>query len=263
MMAARGRAKLRTDLPFRAWQNDAQRDYVSLRQQWNIDGVPMELIRKNIRTLRIGVHAPDGRVSISAPLSLDERVVRGFVAARFEWIVRKRMQIRSSPQPHRLTVSSGESHFFAGRAHRIILTAAAQRPSVRLLPAQELEVSVREGMTPSQRKSLLQNWYREQLGTRLEALVDAWQLRIGVRVAEVRVRQMKTRWGSCNARARRIWLNLELMKAPPECLEYVVVHELVHLLERGHNARFRAFMDSFLPNWRELRRQLNRFAETA
>lgn len=252
---------MRAGTPFAGMrQNDAQQDYVSMRQQWNMDGVPMEFVRKNIRTLRIGVHAPDGRVSISAPLSLDERVVRGFVAARFEWIVRKRTQIRSSAPPGKPAATAGETHFFEGRPHRLIVTESTQAPQVRLLSTQEIELKLRAGTSQAQRKALLHDWYRDQLATRLAALVSEWCPRMGVSVAEVRIRQMKTRWGSCNARARRIWLNLELMKAPRECLEYVVVHELVHLLERGHNARFRGFMDDFLPNWRALRRQLNQFA---
>jgi len=105
---------------------------------------------------------------------------------------------------------------------------------------------------------VLQKWYRARLNEQLSPLIAKWAPKVGVTVAEVRIKQMKTRWGSCNAQARRIWLNLELAKKPPECVEYVLVHELVHLLERQHSERFRALMDQFLPNWALLRAELNR-----
>ena len=153
---------------------------------------------------------------------------------------------------------SGESHYFAGRRYRLDVIVRLGRPSVRLRNNTTIELAVPPDADREARERILERWYRAQLRQRIPPLLEKWQPVIGVQVNEVRIKKMKTLWGSCNIEARRIWLNLELMKKSPQCLEYILVHEMVHLLERHHNERFQQFMGRFLPDWRLRRDELNR-----
>jgi predicted metal-dependent hydrolase len=220
----------------------------------------MQFVRKNIRNLRIGVYAPHGDVRVAAPMRLDERTVRNFVISRFAWIVRKRAELERSHRGRARQIISGEVHYCRGRALSLEVAEAEGATHVEATTDGFLRMRVPPGLDLSGREEVLHHWYRQELRADLAALVAKWEARLGVVVAEVRVRHMKTRWGSCNARARRIWLNLDLIKKPPQCLEYVVVHELVHFFERRHNRRFHGFMDELLPHWRACRGELNRFS---
>ncbi len=217
----------------------------------------MEFVRKDIKNLRIGVHAPHGDVRVAVPMRLDESTVRDFVRSRFGWIVRKRAELARSEVRTRLRFVSGEVHYFQGRPHVLEINEIPGRSQVTRPTDATLALRVPPGADFGARRDLLRAWYQRQLRARLDVLVARWEERLGIKVAEVRIRQMKTRWGSCNARARRICLNLDLIRKPPACLEYVVVHELVHFFEAHHNQRFHGFMDTLLPDWRECRRQLN------
>jgi len=223
----------------------------------------MEFERRKIKNLRIGIYAPHGEVRVAAPLRMDEGTVRNFVISRFGWIVRKRAELETrEPQPRRQLVS-GEVHYFQGRPHVLEVVESAGRPLVRHCDNSTLQLRIPPGLDAAARLHVLHGWYRRQLRAQLDVLVSQWQGRLGIEVAEVRIRRMSTRWGSCNARARRICLNLDLIRKPPRCLEYVLVHELVHFFERRHNLRFYGFMDELVPDWRARRSELNRFAEPA
>ena len=153
---------------------------------------------------------------------------------------------------------TGESHYVQGRRYRLNVIEDDGGPSVRLRPNARLELRIRPGNGLKYRENLLNEWYRQLLRAQVAELVAKWEPIVGVKVAEWGIRRMKTRWGSCNARARRLWLNLELAKKPHACLELIVVHEMVHLLERHHNERFAEQMDRLLPQWRTTRNLLNR-----
>jgi len=153
---------------------------------------------------------------------------------------------------------SGESHYFQGRRYLLDVVERNGGPPVRLRGNRTLELAARPGASAGERKATLERWYRRVLRPEIAVLIEKWQPVIGVEVDHWGIKKMKTRWGTCNTEARRIWLNLELAKKPPQCLEYIVVHELVHLLERHHNDHFRALMDEFLPPWRLHRAELNR-----
>ena len=218
----------------------------------------MEFVRKDIKNLRIGIYAPNGDVRVAAPLRLEETTVRDFVISRIGWIARKRAELVRSEVRPRQRIVSGEVHYFEGRPHVLEVNEAPGRSRVTRPSDATLALRVAPGTDSGARRDVLRAWYRGQLRARLDVVVARWEERLGIKVAEVRIRQMTTRWGSCNARARRIWLNLDLIRRPPGCLEYVVVHELVHFLERHHNPRFHGFMDTLLPDWRERRIQLTR-----
>ena len=152
---------------------------------------------------------------------------------------------------------SGESHYFLGKRYRLRVINSIGTPTVQLHDTSTIHVYVRPEMNAEMRELLLRRWYRERLRELIPPLLQKWQKILGVEAVEYRVKRMKTRWGTCNSAARRIWLNLELTKKPVQCLEYVIVHELAHLIERHHNERFISIMDQHLPQWRLHRKELN------
>ncbi|GBE47246.1 sprT-like family protein [bacterium BMS3Bbin12] len=217
----------------------------------------MEVVRKDIKNLHVGVYPPGGRVRVAAPLRIDDAAVRLAVISRLSWIRRRQAAFERQERQSEREFVTGESHYFAGRRYRLDVIEHDGPPSVSIRNNTTLELRTRSGTRPAGRDAVLQQWYRRHLRERLPALLAKWGPVVGVTVSEVRIKKMKTLWGSCNAEARRIWLNLELAKKPASCLEYILVHEMVHLFERHHDERFRALMDSLMPSWRLLREVLN------
>ena len=224
----------------------------------HVRGTPVEIVRKDIKNLHLGVYPPNGRVRVAAPLYLDDDAVRLAVISRLGWIRRKQADFEQQNRQSQREFVTGESHYFQGRRYRLDVTERDSPPTVRLLNNTTMGLSVRPGTDRDMREAVLYRWYRRELRDQLPALLAKWEPRVGVTVADVRIRKMKTLWGSCNIEAGRIWLNLELIKKPTSCLAYVLVHEMVHLIERSHNARFQALMDRFMPQWRLYRDELNR-----
>jgi predicted metal-dependent hydrolase len=194
---------------------------------------------------------------VAAPLRVSDNAVRLAVITRLGWIKRQRAGFQSQDRESEREMVSGESHYFMGRRMRlrVIPDSGATRVAVRSRAF--IEMHVRPELTAVQREKALHRWYRRQLKQLVPPLLDKWQAKLGVQVAEWGIKKMKTRWGTCNVDARRIWLNLELAKKPPQCLEYLVVHELAHLLACHHDDRFIAMMDEHLPPWRSYRKKLN------
>ena len=224
----------------------------------NVRGISVEVVRKDIKNFYIGVHPPNGHVRVSAPLHFDEDAIRVAVITRLAWIRRKQTEFaKQERQPQREFVT-GESHYFEGRRYRLDVIEQDCPPKVWLPNNTKIALSVRPGSDRAKRQAVMQRWYRQHLRAQLPPLLEKWEPKLGVSVNEVRIKRMKTLWGSCNIGAKRIWLNLELAKKPKSCLVYVLVHEMVHLFERHHNDRFRELMDKFLPQWRTYRDTLNR-----
>ena len=223
-----------------------------------VSGTSIEVVRKDIKNLHIGVYPPGGRVRVATPLRLDDDALQAAVISRLGWIRRKQSEFEQQDRQSKREFVSGESHYYSGRRYRLDVIEREGRPTVRLLNNTRLAILVRPGTDRDTREGLLHRWYRRRLRDRLPALLKKWEPKVGVQVAEVRIRKMKTRWGTCNKTASRIWLNLELVKKPASCLEYIIVHEMAHLIESGHNERFRDLMDRFMPQWRVNRDRLNR-----
>ncbi len=223
-----------------------------------VGGIAVEVVRKDIKNLHVGVYPPNGRVRVAAPSRLDDEAVRLAIITRLGWIRRKQKgfleQARQSPRE----MVTGETHYVQGRRYRLRVMEHDGPASVSLPNNTTMELRVRPGTDRDGREAVLNRWYRQRLAEQIPALVAKWEPRLGVSVAEWRIKRMRTRWGSCNTTARRIWVNLALAKKPPSCLEYIVVHEMVHLIERLHNDRFLEHMDRFLPQWRLCRDELNR-----
>ncbi len=227
--------------------------------QITVHGLDVEVVRKNIKHLHLAVYPPNGRVRVAAPLRVNDEAVRLAVISKLAWIKRQQAKFEGQERQSAREYVSGESHYFQGRRYRLNVIYQAGPPHVSIRNNTRLDLVVRPGSDTWQRERVLLAWYRQQLKTLLPPLIAKWEPILGVHVAEWGVKQMKTRWGTCNIQARRIWLNLELIKKPVICLEYVVVHELVHLLERHHNDRFAALMDQAMPQWRLHREELNHF----
>jgi len=223
-----------------------------------IDDLHVEVVRKNIRTLRLTVHMPDGRVRVSVPLRTPDATVQELVTARRAWIQKHQANFAAREQPRQLAYVSGETHYYQGQPYEMRVHATAGPARVALRDAQYLDLYVRDDCPPEQRAKVLAAWYRQRLREQLPALLEKWQPVVGAQASAWAIKQMKTRWGTCNIQARRIWLNLELIKRPLPCLEYVIAHELTHLHERYHNARFWGLMDQFMPDWRQYKAELNR-----
>ena len=222
-----------------------------------VSGIPVEIVRKEIKNLHVGVYPPSGRVRVAAPLRLDDEAVRLAVVSRLGWIRRKQTEFEEQVRQSQREFVTGESHYFEGRRYRLDVIERDAPPTVKLRNTR-LELGVRPNSDRDAREAVLHRWYRRHLRNQLPPLVAKWEPKLGVTVEDVRIKKMKTLWGSCNIEARRIWLNLELAKKPSSCLAYILVHEMVHLLERHHNDRFRELMDKFLPQWRSYRDELNR-----
>ena len=221
-----------------------------------IGAIEMQLNRKAIKNLHISVMPPDGRVRVSAPESMTDAAIRMAVISRIPWIKKQQGNFAKQPRQSDREMVSGECHYLWGKPHRLNVVECAGRHEVQV-GCGKIHLYVNTGTSLENRALVLSEHYREVLKTRIAALLEYWRPEVGVVVTNWGVKKMKTKWGSCNAEARRIWLNLELAKKPAECLEYILVHELVHLLERKHNERFKAYMDELLPNWQGRRDLLN------
>jgi predicted metal-dependent hydrolase len=221
-----------------------------------ISDIPVYVTRKAIKNLHLGVYPPNGQVRVSAPEHFSTEHIRLAVITRLKWIKTQQQRFQQQTRQTPREMVSGESHYLWGTRYR--LDVLYQAGKHQIIPKGEfLQLTVSHGTSTENRVLVLHDYYRQQLKQRIPALLEKWQPRMGVEVTDWGIKRMKTKWGSCNINDRRIWLNLELAKKPLECLEYVLVHELAHLLERHHSTRFTALMDTALPNWRNLRDQLN------
>jgi len=222
----------------------------------------VDVKRKRIKHLYLGVNRSDGKIIVSAPLRVSDAVLAAFVLSKQNWISRQRATLRvlqSSPALTAPQYLAGERHWYRGVCLQLNLIDEVSSPRIAIRDNRYLDLFIRTHASREQRHKQVTDWYRHELNQLVPPLIAKWQPVMNVKVKEWRIKQMKTRWGSCNISARRIWLNLELVKKPAVCLEYVVVHEMVHLLESSHNARFKAYMDRFMPRWREYKKLLNNF----
>lgn len=220
--------------------------------------MPVEVVRKDIKNLHVAVYPPSGRVRVATPLRLDDDAVRVAVISRLGWIRRQQAGFAEQVRESQRDLATGESVYFRGRRFRLDIIEEPGSPSVRVVNNSRIQLRCRPGADRDQREATLNQWYRERLREQIPPLLRRWERKVGVDVAEVRIRRMKTRWGSCNAEARRIWLNLELAKKPASSLEYILVHEMIHMHERRHGERFREMMSAMMPGWQLHRDELNR-----
>lgn len=219
-----------------------------------VGDISLDVNFKNIKNVHLCVHPPIGRVTVSAPERMSLDAIRLFAVTKLGWIRRQQRKLQGQARETRREFLDNESHFVWGKRY-LLKTAASGRRSSVVLKHSHILLTCPDGASAQKQQQVLERWYRQQLKTTAEALIRTWAPVIGVEVTALKVQRMKTKWGSCNHRTGSVLLNTDLAKKPKECLEYVIVHEMVHLLEPTHNARFTAAMDRLMPNWR-LRRDL-------
>jgi predicted metal-dependent hydrolase len=221
-----------------------------------VAGIGVDVVYKDIKNLHIGVYPPVGRVRVAAPRRLDDEQVRLALVQRLPWIKRQRERLQGAERQSPREMVTGESHYLWGGRYRLKVVGRAGRSHVEL-DGGRLVLYVPEDSSAEQRRELLDRWYRERLREAVPGVVAKWEPKMGVKVPRWTIRRMKTKWGSCNRETGHIWFNIELAKKHPDSLEYIIVHEMTHLLERGHGKRFTKLMDGFMPDWRARRDQLN------
>lgn len=223
----------------------------------SVAGIDVEVVRKDIKNLHLGVYPPDGRVRIATPLCLDDDAIRMAVISKIGWIRRQQKRFQNQQRQSPREYLYRESHYFLGQRYLLDVIEQNGHSHVEIRNKSTIDLYVPKGSDYSKKERVLVEWYRKEIKKIIPSIIEKWEPILGVDVAEWGVKKMKTKWGSCNIEARRIWLNLELIKKPVQCLEYVVVHEMVHLLERNHNDHFKELMDHFMPQWRLYRDELN------
>lgn len=224
-----------------------------------VSGIPVEVVRKNIKNLHLAVYPPAGRVRIAVPNRITDDAVRLAIISKLGWIRKRQAKFNAQDRQTQREFVSGETHYVWGKRYRMRVVAHEGKAQVLLKNKATIHLFVAKGSDRVKREQIMAEWYRAQLKGTISDLIEKWRPVIGVKVAGFGVKKMRTKWGSCNISAKRIWLNLELGKKPLHCLEYIVVHEMVHLLERHHNARFVKLIDTFLPKWKHYRVELNRY----
>jgi predicted metal-dependent hydrolase len=222
----------------------------------SVSDIDVEVIRKDVKYLRIAIYPPDGRVRVSVPRRVGDAEVHAAVVERLDWIAKHRDRMAQAPVQAAQQLVTGEQHLVAGVAYTLVLIEHSGRSRVEVVE-NELRLHVPAEADLAYRGEVLDRWYRAQLNVAISKLIQQWEPVVGASAAQWGIRKMKSRWGSCNCTTARLTFNLELAKKDLALLEYVVVHELTHLLERGHGPKFKVLMDSFLPDWRKLRSQLN------
>jgi predicted metal-dependent hydrolase len=221
-----------------------------------VEELSIELLRKGIKNLHLRVYPPDGRICLTAPLWTSEKELRLFALSKLDWLRQKRRAMLESPSPRRPRYRDGELHYYRGEAHPLALVEGGPRSSLRLREDGALEMRLRRGSTESGRGRLLDAWYRERLLELIPPLLARRQNELKVRAASWSIRKMRGRWGSCNPRDARILFSLSLARVPPQCLDYVIVHELAHLLVPSHDKRFYDLVELHCPDWKAVRRLL-------
>ncbi|SIO38778.1 hypothetical protein SAMN05444722_1823 [Rhodovulum sp. ES.010] len=223
-----------------------------------VAGLSVELLRKPIKNLHIGVYPPTGRVRVAAPPAISEDAIRVAIVTRLGWIKKKQREFAGQARETERRYLSGETHYFLGKPLRLsVRQSGSSGCSMQLEGADRLTMTVPEGATADQKARWLAAWYRDELKSRTAPRVVKWAERLGVPPPRWGVRQMRTKWGSCNPDKRLIWVNLDLAKKPLQCLDYVVLHEMAHFVSRRHDEAFLATLDRHMPGWRQIRADLN------
>lgn len=222
-----------------------------------VSNFEIDVVRKNIKNMHLAVYPPDGRIRLAVPKDTDEEVLRLFAISKLSWIKKHIKNFKEQDRETERTFVSGESHYYQGNRYLLEVIEHKGYGKVVLSGNKKMRLFVKPDAPTEEKARVVKEWYRKQLKKQIPELLEKWEKTIGVNANEWGVKLMRTKWGACNTDAKRIWLNLELAKKPKICLEYIIVHELVHLLERNHNDKFIAYMDQFMPKWRQHRDVLN------
>lgn len=223
----------------------------------SVSNFTIDIVRKDIKNMHLAVYPPNGRIRLSAPEKTDIEMMRLFAISKISWIKKHIKNFESQPRETPREYISGESHFFQGKRYMLNVIERKGFNKVEFKGTKSINLYVRPNTPKEDKGNILKEWYRVQMKKQVPDLISKWENIIGVKANDWAIKQMRTKWGTCNIEDKRIWLNLELSKKPVICLEYIIVHELVHLLERNHNDKFISYMNQFMPKWRLYRDELN------
>jgi len=220
------------------------------------------IFQKNIKNLHLSLLPPSGSIRVSAPLGTSEDVIRSFVASKSSWIKKQQQKYQDQSRQAQREYVSGETHYFLGKPYKLKVINKADKNDLTMKGKNSLLLKVKSNLTIDQKEKIFNKWYRNELHKALDKLIEKWQSKIKATPTHWRIQRMKTRWGSCNKTNGRVLINLELIKKPLHCIEYVVLHEWLHLLEPKHDNKFVTLLDKYLPKWRQAKEELNRFILT-
>lgn len=226
-------------------------------QELKLGNIEIEVEQKDIKNIHLSVYPPNGRVRIAAPEKMELDTIRVFAISKLQWIKNQQKILQQQEREPKREYVDRESHYFFGKRYLLKVHQRESSPKVEI-DHKFIHLFVRPNSSTQKKAAVIDEWHRAELKKQVPKLIAQWEEKIGVKCNDFGIKKMRTKWGSCNTEAKRIWLNLELAKKPKECLEYIIVHELVHLLERSHNQRFVKLMDQFMPKWRFHREELNR-----
>ena len=232
---------------------------MSTNSYLQLGSVEALVVRKPIKNLHLSVLPPNGWVRVTAPANMKDDAVRTLLALRLPWIKKQQTKFAGQERQTKRDYSSGESHYFFGKRYRLDVTYKEEAPRVFLKGKNKIILQVRPKSSLTKRREVMMDWYRKELHAIVNNLVSKWQKKIDVHVKFWSIKQMKTRWGTCNHKSARVLINLELAKKPIVCVEYVVVHELLHIIEKKHNDKYIALMAKYIPKWKSIKADLNSF----
>jgi len=227
-------------------------------EELKIGELSIDLIRKEIKNMHLAVYPPTGRVRLAVPNNTSKETARLFAISKISWIRKHQRNFIAQDRQAPRQFKERESHYFQGKRYLLRITEQEAPPKVVLNTKTYIDLYIRPNSTTEQRQIIINEWYRAELKKTIPPIIEKWEKKIGLTVESWQVKQMKTKWGTCNIEKKRIWVNLELAKKPIHCLEYIIVHEMIHLLERRHNDRFLSLMEKYMPQWKFYKEELNR-----
>ena len=227
-------------------------------QQIEVRNIKVDVVRKDIKNIHLAVYPPNGRVRLAAPQNINDEAIRLFIISKLAWIKRQQRKFEEQERETDREFSARESHYFLGQRYLLNVVEQKAVPKVEIRNKTYIDLFIRPGSSIEKRHEVMTEWYRAELKKLIPLIIEKYEKKLGVSCSEWGVKHMKTKWGTCNIEKKRIWLNLELAKKPIICLEYIILHELIHLIERHHNDNFLAYMDKYMPHWKFHREELNK-----
>jgi predicted metal-dependent hydrolase len=224
-----------------------------------IRDINIEVEHKDIKHVHLAVYPPDGRVHISVPVTMTMYSVRLYAVTKLSWIESSIREVLNQQRQSPREYVSGEDHYLFGHRHILQVRYAQAAPTVTIINKKIIQLTVRPDSSIEKKAKVMNEWYRELLKKRINTYINSWQKKMDVVCSGWEVKQMKTKWGSCNHHTRHIIFNLELAKKPNHCIEYVVVHELAHILVRTHNMEYKSILNKYMPQWENYQKELNEF----
>lgn len=221
-----------------------------------VSGIPIELLKKNIKNMHLAVLPPDGKVRVSAPISLSDDSIKMFVRTKIGWIKKQQEKFENQPRQTERQYISGETMYVWGKQYFLQVDYSYKGNSL-VLDGKKAILTVRKESSAKQRENYVNEWYREILKEEIKKYLPKWEKTTGLNCDSWQTKYMTTRWGTCNVNTKKIWLNLQLAKKPIECLEYIILHELAHIKVKKHGKDFIAIMDTYMPYWRDIKKELN------